>query len=123
MGLNGSQSSRFVTLIIPGFLGLYFHLLTLESGRLRQICLVVFLLLLLPGHLPLRLGDSHPATVFSRGKLAWKECFLRTENPDQCNQLTGFPVLSAMGPEVLQNRLDFLKRNRLNLYGEIENYR
>src|SRR6185436_10351155 len=26
MGLNGSQSSRFVTLMIPAFLGLYFHL-------------------------------------------------------------------------------------------------
>lgn len=120
-GLNVSQSSRYLTLMVPGFLGLYFHLLTLEPSRLRQSYLAAFLLLLLPGHLPLRLGDTHPAAYFSRNKLAWKECFLRTENPDHCNQLTGFGVLSAMEPGVLQSRLDFMKRNRLNLYSELGN--
>ncbi|MBP6820855.1 MAG: hypothetical protein KA368_04900 [Acidobacteria bacterium] len=123
MGLNGSQSSRFVTLMIPGVLGLYFHLLTLKPGRRRQTCLIVFLILLLPGHLPLRLGDSHPAASFSRNKRAWKDCFLRTGNQDYCNQLTGFPVLSAMEPEVLQSRINFMKNNRLNLYNQTEDYR
>lgn len=119
MGLNGSQSSRFVTLIIPGFLGLYFHLLTLKPGRLSQISLIVFLLLLLPGHLPLGLGDNHPAASFSLGKRAWKECFLRTENQYHCNQLTGFAALSAMEPVILKKRLDFMRQNRLNFYAEL----
>lgn len=120
MGLNGSQSSRFITLLIPGFLGIYFHLLTLESKRLRQASLAVFLLLLLPGHLPLSLGDNHPAAYFSRGKRAWKKCFLKTENPDQCSQLTGFAVIGAMDPDELKRRINFLKQHRLNLYKDTE---
>ncbi len=120
MGLNGSQSSRFVTLLIPGFLGLYFHLLTLKSERLRRACLIAYLLLLLPGHLPLRLGEGHPAAVFSRGKRDWKECFLQTENITHCNELTGFEVIGATDPEVLRQRIDFMKRNRLNLFADSE---
>lgn len=116
MGLNGSQSSRFVTLLIPGLLGLYFHLLTLQSDSLRRISLIAFLLLMLPGHLPLRLGDSHPAASFSIVKKAWKECFLQTENVGHCNQLTGFAAVAAIDREVFRRRIEFMKQRRLNLY-------
>ena len=116
MGLNGSQSSRFVTLLIPGFLGFYFHLLTLKSNSLRQASLIVFLLLMLPGHLPLGLGDSHPASSFSRGKKAWKECFLQTENVSKCDEQTGFAVVPSFGHETFRKRIEFMKQRRLNLY-------
>ena len=116
MGLNGSQSSRFVTLLIPGFLGIYFHLLTLQADSSRRIALSLFLLLTLPGHLPLRLGDSHPAASFSAGKKAWKECFLQTEDVGHCNQLTGFAVVAAIDREIFRRRIEFMKQRRLNLY-------
>ncbi len=116
MGLNGSQSSRFVTLLIPGILGLYFHLLTVKSDSLRRVSLIGFLLLMLPGHLPLRLGDSHPASVFSRGKTAWKACFLQTGDVRQCNQLTKFAAVAAIESDVFRRRIEFLKQHRLNLY-------
>lgn len=120
MGLNGSQSSRFMTLIIPLALGLYFHLLTLQMERIRQIALAAFLVLLLPGHLPLRLGETHPASSFSRNKQAWKDCFLRIEDRNQCDQLTGFSVIDLMDSTVLQRRIEYMKRNRLNLYKDAE---
>ncbi len=120
MGLNGSQSSRFMTLIIPLALGLYFHLLTLKKERIRQFALAAFLLLLLPGHLPLRLGENHPATYFSQNKQVWKDCFLRIEDRNHCDQLTGFAVIDFMDPAVLQRRIEFMKRNRLNLYKNAE---
>ncbi|MFN0111350.1 MAG: hypothetical protein ACKVZH_21005 [Blastocatellia bacterium] len=118
MGLNGSQSSRFVTLLIPGFLGLYFHLLTLQADRLRRIALSVFLLLMLPGHLPLRLGDNHPAGVFSHYKRAWKECYLRTEKVEHCTELVGFELLPAAQTDLLKARLKFLQEHKLNLYAD-----
>lgn len=120
MGLNGSQSSRFITLLIPGFLGIYFHLLTLESERLRQFCLVVFMLLLLPGHVPLRLAESHPASVFSKGKRAWIDCFKKTGDFNQCNQQTGFPVMNVVTQEDTRLRIEFLKRHQLNLFSDSE---
>jgi hypothetical protein len=116
MGLNVSQSSRFVTLMIPGFLGLYFHLLTLGHINLWRFSLPVFLLLLLPGHLPLNLGESHPASYFSRNKRQWKDCYLQTEDFQKCEAMSEFKLLPAYPPEVMKRKLDYLKEHRLNLF-------
>lgn len=117
MGLNVSQSSRFVTLMIPAFLGLYFHLLALAPSKLRRFTLAFFLLLL-PGHLPLSLGANHPASYFSRNKRQWKDCYLRTGDFQKCEEMSDFKLLPAHPPEVTKSRLDYLKQHRLNLFAD-----
>lgn len=112
-GLNGSQSSRFMTLI-PGVLGLYFYLLTLESLRVRQGMLAIFLVLLLPGHFPLGLGINHPANYFSVNKRNWKDCYLRYEDVEKCDALPDLRTDFRLG--AAKWKLDYLKRNKLNLY-------
>ncbi|MGE0127062.1 MAG: hypothetical protein AB7U82_03065 [Blastocatellales bacterium] len=118
MGLNLSQSSRYVTLMIPGFLAIYFHLLTIKRESLRRFGLPIFLLLLLPGHLPLRLGESHPAGFYSRNKRAWKECYLRTGDYKRCESISDFKLLPSQPPEAIKRKLDYLKRHRLNLFAD-----
>ena len=118
MGLNGSQSSRFVTLMIPAFLGLYFHLLTLDGWRVQRHCLLVFLLLLVPGQLPLGLGENHPASSFSRPKRAWRDCYLRTEDFEKCEAMSDFKLLPADSPDELRKKFDYLKQHKLNLFAE-----
>ncbi len=118
MGLNGSQSSRFVTLMIPAFLGLYFHLLTLNGWKFQRYCLAAFLLLLVPGHLPLGLGESHPASSFSRPKRAWRECYLRTEDFQQCEALSDFKLLPAEPPGEMRKKFDYLKQHKMNLFAQ-----
>jgi hypothetical protein len=118
MGLNVSQSSRYVTLMIPGFLAIYFHLLTIKREPLRRFGLPIFLLLLLPGHLPLRLGESHPASYYSRNKRAWTDCYLRTEDYEKCDSIPGFKLLPSQSPEEIKRKLDYLKRHRLNLFAD-----
>lgn len=116
MGLNGSQSSRFVTLMIPAFLGLYFHLLTLDGWRYQRHAMLAFLLLLVPGHLPLKLGDSHPGSTFSQPKRAWRDCYLQTEDFQKCEAMSDFKLLPADAPDELQKKFDYLKQHRLNLF-------
>lgn len=118
MGLNISQSSRYVTLMIPGFLALYFHLLTIKRETARRFGMPVFLLLLLPGHLPLRLGADHPASFYSRNKRVWKDCYLRTEDYNRCESISDFKLLPAQSPEAIKRKLDYLKRHRLNLFAD-----
>jgi hypothetical protein len=118
MGLNVSQSSRFVTLMIPAFLGLYFHLLTLDGWRFRRPALLVFLLLLVPGHLPLGLGENHPASAFSRPKRAWRDCYLRTEDFAKCEAMSELKLLPLEPPSESRKKLDYLKQHKLNLYSD-----
>ncbi len=117
-GLNVSQSSRYMTLMTLGFLGLYFHFLTLKTAIWRRLSLTVFSLLLLPGHLPLTLGNNHPAGYFSINKRSWKACYLSNENIELCDRLTGFPIHPSA--EVLRSKLSYLKQHRLNLYSGTE---
>jgi hypothetical protein len=118
MDLHISQSSRYVTLMIPGFLGLYFHLLSVGPGRLRRIGMPVFMLLLLPGHLPLSVGASHPAAYFSDHKRAWKDCYLETEDYRKCESRSDFKLLPGQPPEELKRKLDYLKQRKLNLFAD-----
>jgi len=118
MGLNVSQSSRFVTLMIPAFLGLYFYLLTLDDWQFQRLALLVFLLLLVPGHLPLGLGENHPASVFSRPKRAWRDCYLRTEDFEKCEAMSELKLLPLEPPSESRKKLDYLKQHKLNLYSD-----
>jgi hypothetical protein len=118
MGLEVSQSSRYVTLMITGFLGLYFSLLTVENRKLRNAALTVFILLLLPGHLPLGLGQTHPADYYSRNKRAWKDCYLKTEDFNQCEAISEFKLLPAQPQEELKRKFDYLKTRKLNLFAQ-----
>jgi hypothetical protein len=118
MGLNVSQSSRFVTLVIPGYLGFYFHLLTLKYRRLRTVSLIAFLVLLTPGHLPLRLGESHPASYFSRNKRLWKDCYLQSEDYQKCENLSEYKLLPAYLPKVVKSKFEYLKQRRLSFFAE-----
>lgn len=118
MGLNVSQSSRYVTLMIPGFLAIYFHLLTVKREAVKRFGLPVFLLLLLPGHLPLGLGQSHPASYYSRNKRAWKDCYLRTGDFERCDSTPDFKLLPSQPPDEIKRKLDYLKLHRLNLFAD-----
>ena len=81
-------------------------------------CLLVFLLLLIPGHLPLGLGESHPASSFSRPKHAWRDCYLRTEDFEKCEAMSDFKLLPAEPPDELRKKFDYLKQHKLNLFAQ-----
>jgi hypothetical protein len=116
LGLRGAYTSRYVTLLIPAFLALYFYLLSKPWRGKRNLVLAIWILLLLPSamHKP-----RFEMRWFSDGKRAWANCYVRTENIRYCDQSTNFAVY-PLPPEQtgLQQKLDYLKQHRLNLFYE-----
>jgi hypothetical protein len=121
MGLHTAQAPRYMPYLIPGFLALYFHLRlsVKDAGPLTKAALYVFLLMSALTMRPLTEAGAVALEDFRRGKAEWKQCYLETESVAGCNARTHFEVYPAHGaapPEVFEERLSYLKRNRLNLY-------
>ena len=115
MGMpESAQYSRYMGLLAPAFLGIYFHLLSWRKGTLRTAVLAVFVIALLPG--TARVPDGYSPQVVKDGKQAWKTCILQTGTIDYCDRATGFPVYPDPRRAHLLEKLQFLQQNGLNLY-------
>ncbi|MGA7907444.1 MAG: hypothetical protein WCA16_08580 [Candidatus Sulfotelmatobacter sp.] len=112
-GLDKAYRSRYCTLLIPGFLAIYFYLLSKSWHGKRSLVLAVWVLLLLPA--ALRKPRIELEWLSSR-ELAWAACYVRTESISYCNQSADL-VLNPYPERVgLQQKLDYLKQHRLNLF-------
>jgi hypothetical protein len=105
------QTSRYIGLLVPAFLAIYFHLLSWQNRRQKTVALTIFALLVLPNTLKM-----HRDPIQENGKRAWRDCYLKVESIDYCNQVTGYPPHWDPAATRLQEKLDYLKRNRLNLF-------
>lgn len=115
LGLRYAQVPRYLTLLIPAYLALYFHLLTLSNTKLRQLILLAYFAMALVGSLPLGIVDRL-AYGFYYDKTEWASCYLRLEDIEKCNKLTGNKVFSVADRDDLSKKLAYLKEHGLNLY-------
>jgi len=53
---------------------------------------------------------------YRSGKIRWKNCYLKTEDIEKSNQLSGIKVHPDPERTHLRSKLDYLKRRELNLY-------
>lgn len=116
LGIEAGQSSRYMPYLIPAWLGLYFHLLSLPKDRLRIILLAAYLVALIAGSFPMRQTDTNIAEWLSNGKRSWAACYLKSENIEQCDASTGFKIYPRADATRLKEKLDYLKQHKLNLY-------
>lgn len=63
----------------------------------------------------LKFVDQSTVFYFSDAKIRWKECYLKVENVDQCNQEASLSIYPQTDAYML-SRLDYFKKNHLNLY-------
>ena len=124
LGFNAAFASRYVTLLIPAFLAIYFYLLSQSWQGKRNFVLALWVLLLLPAAVRKPWEDIR---WYSNGKRDWATCYVRTENVSCCDQSANFWVHPypeqivdfGHGPDLnLQQKLDYLKQHRLNLFYE-----
>jgi hypothetical protein len=115
LGMPGAaQFSRYMGLLVPAFLAIYFHLLAWRKSTFRTALLALFVIALIPG--AVRMPSGYSPQLVSDGKQAWKTCILQTGNINYCDQATGFPLHSDPRKTQLLEKLQFLQKNRLNLY-------
>jgi len=111
--LEGAQTSRYMTLLIPAFLAVYFYLLALPSaGMTRKLGLGLLVLLLIPADLV----EKGSCRQLAAGKRAWAACYIRTEDIQYCDRATQFVIFPYPERTGLKQKLDYLKQHRLNLF-------
>jgi hypothetical protein len=115
LGLNAAFTSRYCTLLIPAFLAIYFYLLSKSWRGMRNLILALWVILLLPAAIFLPRTNIH---WFADGKRNWANCYIRTENIRYCDQSTKFVIYPHPEQTGLQQKLDYLKEHRLNLFAE-----
>jgi hypothetical protein len=126
-GLQVALAPRYTVYIQIAALGLYLYLLGLRQPWMRRSLLGVLVVCVVVGCLHVdRTGMVH----FRDGKQQWKTCYLQTEDIEQCNESTGFLIYRLPGgyPRVdekrqnltLQEKLQYLKKTRQNLYSDMK---
>jgi len=121
-GLQTAHAPRYVIYLELGFLGLYFHLLNISRTGARRLFLGALLISVLAASWRIdRVDIGH----FPLIKQQWQRCYLQFEDIDQCNAEVGFsiypPVVVSLTPDARQHfreKLEYLKKNRLNLYAD-----
>ena len=111
---EAAQFSRYMPFMVPAYLAIYFHLLTWRKSAMRVVLATVFVIALIPG--TVLMPNGYSPQLVSEGKQAWKTCILQTGNIDYCDQATGFPIYPDPRRTHLVEKLQFLQKNRLNLY-------
>ena len=106
-----AQSYRYVGLLVPGFVAVYFHLCSIPSPRKKVILLMILLIAVVPPAL-----RNHADRDTERGKRAWVTCLLQSQSAQQCQQSSGLVLYPDPARTHLQEKLDYLRSNRLSLY-------
>ncbi len=111
---SSAQTSRYMIYLVPGFLGIYLHALSLQ-GKLRQASITILLVLSLLASFPT--GVAHKGQM-EKARLVWKNCYLKLEDVEQCDEITNFKIHPAPEATQLKEKLLYLKQHQLNLYAE-----
>lgn len=113
MGMAAAQSSRNMTLLIPGFVGIYFFLLNLGQNRLAKISIALLLVAVIPAAVQ---RNHKEIEGFSAMKAAWKQCYLAHEDISYCDAASHLQLYPDPNSIHLREKLTFLKQHHLNLY-------
>lgn len=113
LGMEAASSSRNITLLIPGFVGIYFCLLMRPASYKRTLMMTMLLVAVLPGCIQ---RNHKEIEGFSGMKRAWKDCYRANENIQYCDQISHWPLYPHPEAIQLQEKLKLLKQNHLNLY-------
>lgn len=115
LGLQQAQVSRYIPLMIPGYLGWYLHLISISPLKMRRLLLAAFLAMSAVGSLPTGIIEAQ-ALKIAENKQQWKQCYLQHEDIVRCNNLTGSLIYPGIGN--LLAEMEFLQAHHLNLYLE-----
>jgi len=114
LGPQVAQVSRYIIWMELGVAGFYFFLQSMPDSGLRT-GLQLLLLTSLLATIPVRREDGRIMQFVSSAKRNWKSCYIQIEDIRRCNHAVGYGVYQSWTPD-FKNKLEFLKRTKLNLY-------
>lgn len=115
LGPSGAFGSRYSTLLIPAFLGLYLSFRELRMPPAPRVWATILVaILVVPGGVIT--PDSYLFWV--RGKRAWAACYLEKNDIAACDASTHFQIYPQPATTRLKEKLDYLKQRRLSLFAK-----
>lgn len=116
LGTDQARSTRYMTLLIPGWLALYFTVLLLKSSILRNAALVILAILFVI--LPLRRYNQIDSQFLplTEGKQIWAACYVERESIEECDKISKIQIYPNAEATHLKDKLNFLKQKQYNLF-------
>jgi hypothetical protein len=115
-GIQYAQQSRYVVFTNLFLFGFYLEAVALGARRLRAAVLTLFCAGLLVANFYPSHRDRAMIEYFATKKTAWKQCYLQQHNISVCDRVAGATPYPDREQTGLQQKLDYLQRNRLNLF-------
>lgn len=120
LGIIFGSSPRYLTFMIPLFLGIYLSLCLINNRNFKKSLipyLTIFFILFL----------SH-SNYLSKQQIinrkesitAWKNCYLEIKNVRICNETYSYPILPQEREEFLEEKIKIIEKYKLNIFSEIK---
>jgi hypothetical protein len=117
-GVCMADGGRYQPLIIPAWLALIFSVNFLPRlfwQRATFSALLIGLFILPESRLKHYREELDAGT---KAKIQWRDCYFANENADLCDETTNFSIYFPNKSKSVQDRIDFLKERKLNLFIE-----
>lgn len=118
LGIFMALASRYVTFLIPGFVGLYFFILKIKKENFKFALLLILIILL--ARKEYFIINYRYETLMNNlvGKSEWSSCYLKYEDIEYCNLKVQFEIYPAPEKTKLKYKLDLLKERELNFFSK-----
>ena len=114
---TASVDSRYTSLLIPGFLAMYFAILSIATRWRRAALLAIYAAVAIVGMSRLTQAEIADLVARMEWKQGWFDCYRRFESVETCNAMKQ-PIFPPMIDVQLQWQLQELKRRRLSIYAD-----
>lgn len=119
LGSNLAFESRYTNYLALGILGVYFYFLGARGQGKSKVPLYSFLVLLLFAEVPTLASDRSAMQRYHDIKTKWRNCYLKTEEIQECDQEAGFWIYRSPERIGLKAKLEYLKERKQNLYSDL----
>jgi hypothetical protein len=117
LGLRGAQSTRYVPLVVPALLGLYFQLQTLRPRRFRLLASLLAALAMAAATFPMRPDEARFAAILARDKQRWIDAYLETGSIALADSRAGRRIYPHPPERTrLAEKLELLRQRRLSFF-------
>jgi hypothetical protein len=119
LGLPGAQSTRYVPLVVPAFLGLYFALLGIRNEKLRRGLVVASAAVMVAATFPMRAQEARFLQRLSQGKRIWVETYLETRDMEAAERAARLKIYFRRTPgDRIPEKLEYMRQHHLNFFAE-----
>lgn len=115
-----AQSSRYVPLLLPSFLGMILHVRTLRPGGVRQAAAVATVAIAAFASIPMRSSDAADMRILATAKSRWVRVYLRSGRVSRANRVSGTQLHPFPERVRLEEQLDFMRERRLGFFRGVD---